>query len=180
MRNWCNQNSNYAIWIYKFFFSILKNGLEVWLWRTSKQSQAPVAVVLPGWSRLKIVQRPSANNNFENVVQVQKETVNIQVWCSNIGIGNLKFVCFLMTIGYYTWRKNIRKQLAFKLATSIKTDLNVVLYSFFVNATMSFSTLNLSTVYVAMSIEFCYMSSDISVFIKTAFLSAIFNTTFQY
>ena len=52
-------------------------------------------------------------------VQGQKETANIQVWCSNIWVGNLKVGCYLMTIGYYTRHKNVRKQLTFKLATSI-------------------------------------------------------------
>ena len=52
-------------------------------------------------------------------VQGQKETAKIQVWCSNIGVGNLKVGCFLMTIGYYTRHKNIKKQPTFKLVTSI-------------------------------------------------------------
>ena len=57
------------------------------------------------------------------VFLANKETTNIEIWCSNIEVGNLKIGCFLMTIGYYTWHKNISKQRTFKFTTSIMEQL---------------------------------------------------------
>ena len=45
--------------------------------------------------------------------------------------------------------------------------------SFLMNAAISFSILNFSKAWVEISIASCYMSSDISAFLTTAFLSAI-------
>ena len=159
-------------WLYQIIFQYWK-WLETWQKKRCRKERRYVGIYP---TRLNWYCY-TGNGEFqyrEGHRDIQKESMkaNIHISFSIIEVANLNVGCFLITIGYYTLHKTTNIQ--FGNFNNGEADMNVSLHRFFLNVTMSFSILKFSIACVTISIESCWIYSDMSAFFTTYFLLPCF------